>query len=173
MAELPICAAISRHSLRVEAALRHAFIADLYAGLWKINCSLPLQVFSADTDDLGFDLVISLNDKFRHVQLKSAFIGSKTAAVSVSETLTKQKGGCVVWCHYDSSSLTIRDYSFLGFCSDEPLNLTRFPLARNIRANAKGIKKVRLGVRKIPKTAFHQNLSMKDVIYCLFQVSKV
>lgn len=164
---------VQAHSLRVEAALRHAFLADLYSCVWEIDPSLPLQVYQADTDDMGFDLVLSLGDTIRHVQLKGSFVGSTTRSVKIRDSLTRLKGGCVVWCLYNASNLRIQQYRFLGYASDrEQLDLSLFKQAKQTRGNRLGIKKFRPGMRDIPKSTFHDHLRIVDLAYVMFGLNQ-
>lgn len=164
---------IQRFSLRVEAALRHAFLAELYSYLWKVSPATSLQVFTADADDMGFDLLLTANGQIRHVQLKSSFVGSATKAVRIRDSLLKQKGGCILGCHHLKEDLRIQNYSFLGYTHDkEELDLTLFPPARDTRADSTGKKKLLQGTRLIPWTTFHQNLNIATVALCLFHIQQ-
>ena len=82
---------IQHHSLRVEAALRHAFLAELYSYLWRVDPSISLQVFTADTDGQGFDLLLTANQQIRHVQLKSSFVGSTTRTIRIRDGVVGQE----------------------------------------------------------------------------------
>ena len=164
---------IQHFSLRVEAALRHAFLTELYSYLWSFNPTISLQVFTADVDDSGFDLLLTANQQIRHVQLKSSFVGSTTKKVRVRDSLFEQRGGYILGCHYSPETLRITGYSFLGFTHDkESFDLKLFPKARSIGANAKGEKKLQDGVHMVPWTSFHQNLDIATVALCLFHIQK-
>ncbi len=164
---------VQRYSLRIEAALRHAFIAELYSYLWAKNPDIALRVYEADADDMGFDVVLSQGVITRHVQLKSIFEGSTTKHVNLRDCLTSLSGGCAVVCFYRASDLKIVRYGFLGFTSDrESLKFTAFSLAKHTRGNAAGVKKMRSDTRKIPLSAFFQNLSISDVAFMMLNVKK-
>jgi hypothetical protein len=166
-------AQVSRNSHRIEAALRHAFLAELYGALWTIDPAHDLQVFLPEIDNSGYDVVLALGDVVRHVQLKSSMVGSTTQSVPVREALCRARGGCLVWCNYEVSSLDIVEYGFFGYTRDtEPLDFSCFPPARSTKANSQGVKHLRAGVRKLPKSAMLFELDIYRIIHLLFGIRR-
>lgn len=60
--------ALAERSSYVENVLRHAFIAELSSVAWSRNPNEALQVFNAEVDDAGFDVVLNFKGQKRYVQ---------------------------------------------------------------------------------------------------------
>jgi len=52
----------------------------------------------------------------------------------------------------------------------EPLDFSKFPLAKAARANIRGEKKTRPGCHLVTKTAFRQNLTFDVILKLLFNI---
>ena len=163
--------AIQAHSHRVEAVLKHAFLWRLYSELWWRQPNTKVLVFESEIDDSGFDVVVSVEKYTRHIQLKSSMIGSSTKSAPLHQSLCRLPGGCVVWMEYLRSTLEVQKYHLFAFSSpSEPLDFSNFPVAKTTRANSRGMKKVRPGCHRVPKTAFQQNLSFDLILKLLFNI---
>ena len=163
--------AIQAHSHRVEAVLKHAFLWRLYSELWRRQPNTKVLVFESEIDDYGFDVVVSVEKYTRHIQLKSSMIGSSTKSAPLHQSLGRLPGGCVVWMEYLRSTLEVQKYHLLAFSNpSEPLDFSKFPLAKTTRANSRGVKKIRPGCYLLSKSAFHQNLSFDLILKLLFDI---
>ena len=161
--------AIQAHSHRVEAVMKHAFLWRLYSELWRRNPDTKVLVFDSEIDDSGFDVVVSVEKCTRHIQLKSSMIDSSTKSVPLHQSLCALPGGCVVWMEYLRATLEVQKYHLLAFSRpSEPLDFSKFPMAKTTRANSKGEKKRRPGCHLVPKTAFHQNIPFETLANVLF-----
>ena len=122
-------------------------------------------------DDAGYDVVIECNrnqkmshSALRHIQLKSSFLGSKTAKVSLSEKLTQKPNWCLIWVFFNEDRLELGPFFWFPRPDQHPLDITEF----NITKQTKGDKAERLGHRDIPKGKFVELKSIGDVIDRLF-----
>jgi hypothetical protein len=150
--------AIQAHSHRVEAGLKHAFLWRLYSELWRRQPNTKVLVFESEIDDSGFDVVVSVDTYTRHIQLKSSMVGSSTKSTPLHQSLCRLHGGCVLWMEYLRSTLEVQKYHLLAFSNpSEPLDFSKFPLAKTARANSRGVKKARPGCHLVTKAAFHQD----------------
>ncbi len=74
---------------------------------------------------------------------------------------------------YLRSTLEVQIYNVLAFSNpSEPLDFRNFPLAKTTRGNSQGVKKVRIGCHRVPKTAFHKSLSFDVILKLLFNVGE-
>lgn len=64
--------ALAERSSYVEKILRHALLAELSRVAWKRDPALMLQVFNAEVDAAGFDIVLGFGEQLRYVQLKQS-----------------------------------------------------------------------------------------------------
>ena len=163
--------AIQAHSHRVETVLKHAFLWRLYSELWRRQPNTKVLVFESEIDDSGFDVVVSVEKYTRHIQLKSSMIESSTKSTQLHQSLCRLPGGCVVWMEYLRSTLEVQKYHLFAYSNpSEPLDFSKFPLAKTTRANSRGVKKIRPGCHLVSKSAFHQNLSFDLILKLLFDI---
>ena len=87
-----------------EKLIEHLFVGEVLKHLW-IAGHRDVEVLRAEFDARGYDLVIEAGGVMRHIQLKSAASGAKTAKVSISRDLARKPGGCVVWIWFDPETL--------------------------------------------------------------------
>jgi hypothetical protein len=72
---------------------------------------------------------------------------------------------------YLRSTPEVQKYHLFAFSNpSEPLDFSNFPVAKTTRANSRGMKKVRPGCHRVPKTAFRQNLSFDLLLHVLFNI---
>ena len=160
---------IYKNSLYVEKTLQHSFLARLYERVWE-NEDLPLmEVSTAEIDNSGYDVVISIGSITRHIQLKSSKVGGRTSSVPVNLQLAKKPSGCVVWYEYDPATLDIQNYRFFGNRPGEGLpDISSSPVAKNTRANAKGVKSERPNIRRIKQNQFKLVKNLDELLDLLF-----
>jgi hypothetical protein len=160
---------IPENSLYIERTLQHAFLAKLCQLVWANEASPLLEVSTAEIDNRGYDVVLSLGTVTRHVQLKSNRLGGKRRNADVHVGLAEKESGCVVWYEYDPASLEISNYRFFGGLPGKRLpNLAKFKVAKKSRGNAAGLKTDRRNVRLVPRNRFRAVSSLKDLLVRLF-----
>jgi hypothetical protein len=79
----------SLNSHAYENLVEHLFLADLLRHMWYDREEI-VEVAKAQVDSWGYDLVLTVGDRTRYVQLKTS------VPVDVSERLVRREGGCVV-----------------------------------------------------------------------------
>lgn len=156
------------HSSYREGILEHVFVGELLRCLWIKGLS-EVEVLKPEVDAAGYDLAIECGKHLRHIQLKSSFMNATTQKVLVNTRLELKPSGCVVWVCFNRQTLQPGPYHWIGCAPGEPLpDLGIYPLARQVRRNAAGIKPVRPRVRVVPKTAFTYLSSIEEVAERLF-----
>lgn len=138
-------------SLR-EQYLEYGFLDGLCRVMWAKK--VPMDVLRSDTDRSGYDLLLDANGIQRHVQLKSSFIGSKTARQKVSTLLADQSSGCVVWIRFDPETLEQREFLWFGGKPGGPLPDLGEKVAKHTKGNRHGEKALRAAVRLVNKGDF-------------------
>lgn len=148
---------IPENSTYVEKALYHTFLGQLYQALWE-NGYL-LEVSTAEIDRWGYDVILSVGECTRHVQLKSG----KSKKVNVHGSLVNKRNGCIVWLTYDTKSLEITGYYFFGSIIDQ-----KFPDLSTYH-KVKHLKKERKYAYSIPKSRFKKVDSIEEILMLLFE----
>ena len=69
-------------SLR-EQYLEYGFLGELCREMWKRG--IEMDILRSHTDRSGYDILLEANGVERHVQMKSSFVGAKTARASERE----------------------------------------------------------------------------------------
>lgn len=150
-------------SLR-EKVLEHVFIGDLLRSCWRRGI-FDVEIARPEVDNSGTDLLIVRGSTVRHVQLKSSFVGARTANQKVHLALCLKPSGCVVWTLFEKDSLSIDGFLWYGAAPGKRLpDLTAFPTARHTKANSQGEKAERPNLRVVKKGAFETVESMDDLI---------
>lgn len=161
---------ISSHSTYVESVLQHGFLSELLRHLWNKFPGEELQVYNAEVDSHGFDVVLTFRGRIRHVQLKSSSLHSTTQKYTINGKLATVAGGCVLLMIYNVETLAISGYHFFGFSSGEFPDISALPLAKATRGNALGVKSVRRNTRSLPKAHFHPRTSIETIATLMFAV---
>lgn len=160
---------ISEHSLYVEKALQHVFLSKLYQLVWADEGCPLLEVSTAEIDNRGYDVVLSLGGVTRHVQLKSNRLDGKRRSADINVGLAQKNSGCVVWYEYDPATLEIHHFLFFGGLPGKRLpDLTKFKVAKKSRGTAEGVKTDRRSVRLVPRSEFQTVGSLKELLVHLF-----
>lgn len=155
-------------SLR-EKLIEHLFVGELLKLAW-LNNDYSCEIAKPEVDNAGYDLIIEANNVLRHVQLKSAFLQSSTAAQSINIALAKKPSGCVVWIYFDPETLKLGPFLFFGAAAGEPLpDLSAFKVAKHTKGDASGHKAERANIRKINKGAFTQIADISQLYQTLFR----
>lgn len=163
--------ALAERSSYVENALRHALIADLSSVIWKRDPAKALQVFNAEVDDSGFDVVLGLRSEVRYVQLKQTHEEKIPAHCSVRLSFSGLPGSCVVLMSHSISDLRLKSFRFFGAAPTEPMSAIDAlkPTKSPGRRTASGERKVRLNYRDVPVRKYFQGpLTASELLDVLF-----
>lgn len=159
---------ISENSLYIEKTLEHLLLAQLSQILWRRSGRHLLEIATAEIDNKGFDVVLTLGSITRHVQLKTLKLGGKRRKIEVNIGLAFKPSGCVLVCEYDPKTLEFESFSFLGNSPGKRLHkLKQYPVALNTRRSLQG-RTPRKNVRKIPKSHLECIATVEEVARKLF-----
>jgi hypothetical protein len=151
--------------------LEHVFIAELLKEAW-FRRQATVEVLRSEVDNSGYDLVLDHRDVVRHVQLKASKAGGRAAKQNINIKLATKPSGCVIWIVFEGNKdegLSRLRYLFFGGKPGEKLpSLDRFKVARQTRANARGVKAQRPAIREVPKSSFKELPGIEDVFTSLF-----
>ena len=151
-----------------EKLIEHLFIGELLKLSWT-NKEFFLEVSKPEVDNSGYDLIIESKGVLRHIQLKAAFIGSKTSRQNIHTALSHKKSGCVVWIYFDQKNLNLGPFLFFGGKPGEQLpELSQFKLAKHTKGDAEGHKAERPNIRTINKGHFTSYETIEGIYYALF-----
>ena len=158
---------LSENSLYVEKTLEHLLLANLSQVIWRRKSRKLLEIATAEIDNKGFDVVLTLGAVTRHVQLKSLKLDGRRDNIDINIGLGLKPSGCVLVCEYDPNTLVFEKFHFFGNAPGKRLsNIKAFPIAKN-----PGRKTPRRNVRKIPKTLFKPVSTIEGVADKLFGTS--
>ncbi|MGM7317556.1 hypothetical protein [Idiomarina sp. ST10R2A5] len=147
-----------------ERLIEHLFVGELLKHSWRCN-SFSVEVAKPEVDNSGYDLIIESKGIIRHVQLKSAFIGAKTARQTVHLSLGAKPSGCVVWVYFDKDTLELGPFLFFGGRPGFPLpDISDYRVAKHTKGNADGLKAERPNLRTLNKGEF-KKFSTFDELY--------
>ncbi|MBI4060963.1 MAG: hypothetical protein HY403_05980 [Elusimicrobia bacterium] len=153
-----------------EKMIQHLFLGELLREFW-IHRKPVLRV-SLPEVDMGYDLLLEAGKITRHVQLKSTWRGGKTACQNIQSSLQEASSGCAVWIEVDADRDPGRwelAYRFLGGSPGRPLVLNpNSRIAKHTRANARGEKGFRPGLRRVPKSEFKPKKNIAELREALF-----
>ena len=164
----------STRSSHRESIIEHLFIGEILKGLWNAHAT-QVEVLKPQVDDAGYDIVIECKRNSKsdtsipcYIQLKSAFVGSKTAKVSLSKKLTSKPHWCVIWVFFDSRFALKSFLSFGTATGQTSSDIAKFKSTKHSKGDAKGNKAVRPGHFDVPKSKFVVLDSIPEVIGKLF-----
>ena len=159
---------ISENSLYIEKALEHLLLAKLSQVVWQKRRFKLLEIATAEIDNKGFDVVLTVGKITRHVQLKCLKLGAKRRNIDVNVGLFDKPSGCVLLCEYNPSDLEFTGFYFFGNPPGKRLpDIRKLPVALNPRRSLKG-RTPRKNVRNIPKRRFAQVSKIEGVVEKLF-----
>lgn len=162
--------ALAECSSYVENVLRHALIADLSAVLWDRDPFSALQVFNSEVDSSGFDIVFSLRNQVRYVQLKQAHEEKIPDRCSIRLSFSRLPGSCVVLMFHTLSDLRLTKFKFFGGKPNVPMpSIEAMQQSKSPgRRNAAGERKVRGNYRDILVKQFQGPYSCSELLDVLF-----
>lgn len=155
-----------QHSVLREKVVEHLFIAELSRTL-MLDLKMPFEVLRSEFDAFGYDLVVEANGVLRHIQLKTLRATAKTASVQIQLALGDKPGGCVVWMLVDPETLNPGPFLWLGGRTGCPLPPLGDREVRHSRGH-KGDKKVRPGLRRVPKGEFTRVDTIRELAIMMF-----
>lgn len=158
------------HSVLREKVIEHIFLAELSRTL-LLDLATPFEVLRAEFDANGYDVVLEAAGLLRHVQLKATAATGRRAHVDINLSLAEKPGGCVVWIFVDPQTLTLGPFLWFGGAAGQPLPPLGDREVRHAKGDATGNKKVRSGLRRLPKGQFTRIASIKELAAVLFQPS--
>lgn len=169
--------ALAERSSYIENVLRHALVAELSRVAWQRDPALVLQVFNAEVDAAGFDIVLGLGEQLRYVQLNQAHAEKTPSHCSVRLAFSRMPGSCVVLMIHHLEDLALRHFFFFGstpeFFGSTPEaampTIGTLPASKSPgRRNAAGQRKVREHYRDVKVKMFEGPLSAGELFDKLF-----
>jgi hypothetical protein len=155
------------HSVLREKVVEHIFLAELSRSL-LLDLAMPFEVLRSEFDAFGYDVVIDANGVLRHVQLKATTAAGARAHVDVQVALADKPSGCVVWIFVDPATFGLGPFLWFGGSPGEALPSLGERAVRHTRGDATGEKKVRAGLRRIPKGMFARFETMRELALAMF-----
>lgn len=155
------------HSVLREKVIEHAFLAELSRSL-LLDLAMPFEVLRSEFDAFGYDVAIEANRVMRHVQLKATVATGSRAHVDVQLALADKPGGCVVWVFVDRETLRLGPFLWFGGEPGFPLPPLGDRAVRHTRGDSEGTKKVRAGLRRLPRGSFTRFDAIGDLAMAMF-----
>jgi hypothetical protein len=87
--------------------MEHIFLSEVLQEFWFKRRQV-VEVLRAEVDAAGYDVVLKVGHKTRHIQLKASRQGGQTSQQTINRKLASREGGCVVWIAYDVEEQTGR-----------------------------------------------------------------
>jgi hypothetical protein len=160
-----------RRSSFYEQLVEHVFISEVLQEAW-LGFREMVEVLRSEVDASGYDLVLECRGVLRYVQLKTSRSDARTASQKVSRALAEKPGGCVVWVErkedWDARRVRLQYLYFGGEPGSALPTLDGFSVAKHTKANSKGIKALRPGLRVVAKGQFERVPTTRDLLNKLF-----
>jgi hypothetical protein len=166
----PYTQVLAERSSHVENILTHALIAGIAQDLWHRDPWLDVQVFKAEVDDSGFDLVLGCNGSMRYIQIKQTHLKGKTAKYSLRQDFSQMPGGCAVVLVYDAVTLGTDHCLFFGGHPDTTMpDIGDNPVSQSPgRRTAEGVRAIRENYRDVARKHFQGPLTIPQLVDLLF-----
>ncbi|MBZ0127786.1 MAG: hypothetical protein K8F59_01595 [Rhodobacteraceae bacterium] len=140
-------------SLR-EQYIEYGFIWGICKEMWQRG--QDMDVLRSHTDRSGYDILLEADGIERHVQLKSSFLGAKTATQKINVKLAEKPNGCIIWIWFDPKTLKLTHFLWFG-TEPGPVRIELGErIARHSKGNAQGLKLERQGIRVLNKGQFER-----------------
>jgi hypothetical protein len=167
----------TRSSLR-ESIIEHLLIGEILKELWKEH-AIQVEVLKPQVDDAGYDIVIECKRNSKsdasipcYIQLKSSFVGSKTAKVSLCEKLTTKPYWCVIWVFFDPKTPVLGPLLYFGTATGQTSSdIAKLMPTKHSKGDATGNKAIRPGHYDVPKGQFIELAKIQNVIDKLFSTA--
>ncbi len=160
----------SLHSTRREKILENLFIGELLRILWCRGI-YEAELLQSDIDAAGYDLVLSVPDGMRHIQLKAA-ISKKSFPMTVNAKIADKQNGCVIVMQVNKDNLCFESFYWFGGalnvgCSDIRSGIA----AKHTKANKDGVKLKRRDSFKLGLSRFDCVTSFDEIVDLLIGTS--
>lgn len=157
----------SSNSSFLEKLREYVFLSEILKEAW-FSRELTVDVLRAEVDNSGYDLALECEGTIRFIQLKSSWVGSKTATQKVNVKLAEKPGGCVIWLFQDDSDHSVElKYRFFGGGPGEPPELGE-KVGKHTKGNAEGEKLLRPNTRIIGIGKFDKPVNANQLFEKLF-----
>ncbi len=154
----------SEYSMLRESILEHFFLGELGKELWQRG-SYEMEILQAEIDAAGYDVVLTLGEVTRHVQLKTKVLGGRASSWSISSRLCKKPSGCIVVMYIDGDDLRINYYGYFGGVPGAPMpDISTGPVSKHTKANAQGYKAARKQHFDVRESRFDRPLGLVDLV---------
>lgn len=165
--------ALAQRSSHVENILTHALITSIAQELWQRDPWLDLQVFKAEVDDSGFDLVFGCNGAMRYIQIKQTHLRGNAVKYSLRLDFSKMVGGCAVVIVYNAKTLVIDHCLFFGSTPRQAMPpVEHLPMSQSPgRRTADGVRMIRENYRDVPRRSFKGPLNIPQIVDLLFPIA--
>lgn len=157
----------THHSSTLEKILEARFLADLKSALWLRNRRL-IEILHGSVDAFGYDVVIEVDHRPRHIQLKTLRQSGKRTDFTINTRLACKPSGCVIVIQYDPQTLEIGPFLWFGGAPGEPLPDLGLKPGRHTKGNRDGVKLERPGHRVVPRSAFKLIRTIPELAERLF-----
>ena len=127
-----------------------------------------MDILRSHTDRSGYDILLEANGVERHVQLKSSFVGAKTARQKINVRLAEKPSGCVIWVWFDPETLELSEFLWFGASPGKPLPALGDKVGKHVKGNRHGHKAERASIRVINKGRFERIADVKALADRLF-----
>lgn len=157
----------AHHSILRERIIEHWLVAEIMRHLWNEGRT-DIEVLRSEFDKGGYDLVLDLGGRTRHVQLKASRKLSTTREITVSLALAARPSGCVIWVVVNDD-LTLDHFRWFGGSPGQSLpQVNDLPIAKHSKANALGVKAAKLNFRRVSSNRFVHVPNIPTLLSCLF-----
>uniref|UniRef100_UPI003A94006F hypothetical protein n=1 Tax=Cobetia marina TaxID=28258 RepID=UPI003A94006F len=151
-----------------EKLIEHLFVGELLKKSW-IHDRCDLEVAKPEVDNSGYDIILEAHGVIRHVQLKTSYLGSKTAKQNLHMRLAAKQSGCVLWIYFDQETLALGPFLFFGAAPGQPLaSIASAKVAKHTRPNHTGAKAERPNIREINRGQFQSYATLDGIYDALF-----
>ena len=147
--------------------LDYVFLFALCREMWKRG--IEMDILRSHTDRSGYDILLEANGIERHVQMKSSFIGAKTARQKINVRLADKPSGCVIWVRFDPESLKLTEFLWFGAQPGEPLPELGDKIGKHEKGDQHGHKAQRAAIRVINKGRFERIPDVRGLADRLFE----
>lgn len=148
-----------------EKLIEHLFVGELLKLSW-LHHACTLEVAKPEVDNSGYDIIMEAPGRVRHIQLKTAIIGGKTASQKVHTKLAGKPSGCVVWIYFDHETLQLGPFLYFAVTT---ASIDGRRIAKHTKGNKDGIKAERKSICVIPKRDFTKFGTIEDLYAQLFR----
>lgn len=161
-------------SSSMEHLLEHVVLAELAQESWFGRGQL-IDILHSAVDAFGHDVVLECGSVIRHVQFKARRLDARTSTYKINAKLAERPSGCVVWLGWSrlpSENRVAVQYRWFGGLPGERLPGLGDVVAKHSKANARGVKLERPGIRRISLGKFERLAGPGELLDRLFGASE-